>query len=244
MEERTRTRGLVGDDDRVFEFYDARVPESVATARDFEAWWNTAGKKSPKLLHLQKSDLIVADAATAAETAAAADAEFPREWRSGDQRLALKYRFDPAADDDGVTVAVPLPLLPRLEPESFEQLVPGMRQELVTGLIRTLPKAIRKHVVPANDWAKTLLSAITADLENENVTASLTELLAAEIRRRTSVPATAADFDAERLPQHLRPTFRVVDARGRTVARGKDLARLQREHSGSCLLYTSDAADE
>ena len=227
LEERTRRRDLVADDEAVFEFYDARVPADVTSTRDFEGWWKKKQRTDPQYLHLKREDLVEEEAEPVDE------AEYPKEWRVGDQRLRLRYRFDPTAEDDGVTINVPLPLLPRLEQGAFDKLVPGLRQELVTALIKTLPKAIRKHVVPAADWARTLLAAVEPKLEAAapgDADASLTTLLAAEIRRRTSVPVSASDFEPERLPAHLTPTFRVVDGRGRTVGTGKDLEALKHAH--------------
>lgn len=223
LEERTRRRDLVGDDEAVFDFYDARVPASVTSTRDFEGWWKKAQRETPKLLTMRREDLLQDE-----DPQAANEDEYPREWRHGDQTLKLRYRFEPGASDDGVTVSVPLPLLPRVAGVEFEKLVPGLREELVTALIKSLPKAIRKHVVPAADWARTLLAAISPKLGEGD--GSLTELLADEIRRRTSVQVSSTDFDSDRLPAHLTPTFRVVDARGRTVGSGKDLAELQRTH--------------
>lgn len=223
LEERTRRRDLVGDDDAVFEFYDARIPADVTSTRDFEGWWKQTQRKQPKLLTMRREDLLQDE-----DPKAANETEFPREWRHGDQTLKLRYRFEPGADDDGVTVAVPLPLLPRVQGAEFEKLVPGLREELITALIRSLPKAIRKHVVPAADWARTLLAATEAKLEAG--AGSLTELLADEIRRRTSIQVTAADFDTEKLPAHLTPTFRVIDARGRTIGSSKNLSELQHTH--------------
>ncbi|PRI10830.1 ATP-dependent RNA helicase HrpA [Leucobacter massiliensis] len=232
LEERARRRDLVSDDDAVFEFYDARIPADVVSTRSFEGWWKEAQRTQPKLLTMRRADLVEDEAAEVDEQ------EFPRQWRHGDQTLRLKYRFDPTAEDDGVTVNVPLPLLPRLDSGDFEKLVPGLRQELVTALIKTLPKAIRKHVVPAADWARTLLDAVGPKLDapadggagDEGASASLLRLLADEIRRRTSVPVSPGDFDPSRLPAHLTPTFRVVDGRGRTVGSGKDLGALQEQH--------------
>lgn len=237
LEERTRRRDIVGDDEAVFEFYDQRVPQQVTSVRDFEGWWKEAQRTQPKLLTMRRADLLEDEAEEVDES------EFPRQWTHGDQTLRLKYRFDPTAEDDGVTVNVPLPLLPRLEGSDFEKLVPGLRQELVTALIKTLPKAIRKHVVPAADWARTLLETVEPKLTDAAGHAArsgagsqdpgvqpLTRLLADEIRRRTSVPVSPEDFDPSRLPAHLTPTFRVVDGRGRTVGTGKDLAQLQAAH--------------
>jgi ATP-dependent helicase HrpA len=228
LEERTRRRDIVGDDEAVFEFYDTRIPEHVTNTRDFEGWWKQAQQKQPKLLTMRREDLLEDEAEEVDES------EFPRQWRHGDQTLRLRYRFDPTAEDDGVTVNVPLPLLPRLESSDFERLVPGLRQELVTALIKTLPKAIRKHVVPAADWARTLLETVEPQLDAPVAAGApapaLTQLLADEIRRRTSVPVAPGDFDPSRLPAHLTPTFRVVDGRGRTVGAGKDLEQLQAAH--------------
>jgi len=220
LEERTRQRGLIGDD-AVYEFYDARIPAEIANTADFEGWWKRQQRTKPKLLTMRREDLLEGE-----DPRATNEQEFPREWRHGDQTLQLRYRFDPGAADDGVTVQVPLPLLPRVEAAEFEQLVPGMREELVTALLRSLPKVIRKHVVPAADWARTLLGAIEPKLQQQPLTA----LLADEIRRRTSVQVTANDFDVSRLPAHLTPTFKVVDARGRTIGTGKNLGDLKSKH--------------
>lgn len=227
LEERTRRRDILDGDEAVFEFYDARIPKDVASTRAFEGWWKTKRSEDPQYLHLKREDLLEEESVEVDE------AEYPRQWQHGDQSLKLKYRFDPTSDDDGVTVNVPLPLLPRLAQGDFEKLVPGMREELVTALIKTLPKAIRKHVVPAADWARTLLSAVGPKLDGAGAggtDVSLTQLLADEIRRRTSQQVQPSDFDPSRLPAHLTPTFRVIDARGRTVGAGKDLAELQAKH--------------
>ncbi len=227
LEERTRRRDILDGDEAVFEFYDARIPKGVASTRDFEGWWKTKRSTDPQYLHLKREDLLEEESVDVDE------AEYPRQWQHGDQSLKLKYRFDPTSDDDGVTVNVPLPLLPRLAQGDFEKLVPGMREELVTALIKTLPKSIRKHVVPAADWARTLLGAVGPKLDGAagaGSDASLTQLLADEIRRRTSQQVQPSDFDPTRLPAHLTPTFRVIDARGRTVGAGKDLAELQSKH--------------
>lgn len=227
LEERTRRRDILDGDEAVFEFYDARIPKDVASTRDFEGWWKTKRSEDPQYLHLKREDLLEEETVDIDETV------YPRQWQHGDQSLKLKYRFDPTSEDDGVTVNVPLPLLPRLAQGDFEKLVPGMREELVTALIKTLPKAIRKHVVPAADWARTLLSAVGPKLDGAGpggADVSLTQLLADEIRRRTSQQVQPSDFDPSRLPAHLTPTFRVIDARGRTVGAGKDLAELQSKH--------------
>ena len=166
------------------------------------------------------------------ESAPVDDEAFPPVWRQGDQRLTLRYRFEPGEEDDGVTVQVPLPLLAGLLPDGFDWQVPGLRHELVTAMIKSLPKAIRRLVVPAADWAARLLGELqgTAGMrahDGERPAATLAETLAAAINRLTGSRVTSADFDRERIPAHLRPTFQVIGERGRPVATGKDLSELQ-----------------
>jgi ATP-dependent helicase HrpA len=222
LEERTRRRDILLDDENVYEFYDSRIPADVATTRDFEGWWRTTRREQPDLLTMRRSDLLDESAAEAAED----DVEYPTQWRSGDQRLAIKYRFEPGAQDDGVSVQVPLALLPRMREEGFDWQVRGLRRELVTALIKSLPKQIRKNVVPAADWAEKIVAELPDDAPTEP-TESFRATLAKAIQRMTYVPVSESDFDLSRVPAHLLPTWAVVDERGRRVETGKDLSALQ-----------------
>ena len=216
IEERTRRRDILFDDEAIFEFYNRRIPAEVASTRDFEGWWKKARVETPDLLTMTRENLIDESVVEPAETS------LPSEWRQGDQTLSLSYRFEPGAPDDGVTVAVPLPLLAGLRADGFDWQVPGFREELVTALIKALPKHIRKNVVPAADWARKLLAA-----SPEISTSSITGFLAREIAAQTYTAVTEKDFDWDRVPPHLRVTFAVMDARGKTVGSGKTLSALQ-----------------
>ncbi|HEY0260552.1 MAG TPA: ATP-dependent RNA helicase HrpA [Lacisediminihabitans sp.] len=218
LEERSRRRDILYDDEAVFEFYHRRIPADVTSQRTFEGWWKKARAQTPDLLTMTAENLLDED-----EIAVVDEDAFPTSWQQGDQQLALGYRFEPGAEDDGVTVQVPIALLDRLSPDGFDWQVPGFREELVTALIKALPKAIRRNVVPASDWARKLL----AELPVEPGPESLKETLAAAIKRLTYVPVTRDDFDDERIPAHLLMTFAIVDERGKPVARGKDLLALQ-----------------
>ncbi|MBT2501549.1 ATP-dependent RNA helicase HrpA [Curtobacterium sp. ISL-83] len=222
LEERTRRRDILLDDENVYEFYDARIPADIATTRDFEGWWRTTRRDQPDLLTMRRADLLDESAASAAED----DVEYPTQWRSGDQRLAIKYRFEPGAQDDGVSVQVPLALLPRMREEGFDWQVRGLRKELVTALIKALPKHIRRNVVPAADWAEKIVAELPDDAPTEP-TESFRATLAKTIQRMTYVPVAESDFDLSRVPAHLLPTWAVVDERGRRVETGKDLSALQ-----------------
>ncbi|WIB14927.1 ATP-dependent RNA helicase HrpA [Curtobacterium sp. MCPF17_050] len=222
LEERTRRRDILLDDETVVEFYDARIPAEVATTRDFEGWWRRTRRDQPDLLTMRREDLLDESAASAAED----DAEYPTQWRSGDQRLAVRYRFEPGAEDDGVSVQVPLAVLPRMREEGFDWQVRGLRKELVTALIKALPKQIRKNVVPAADWAEKIVAELPDDAPT-TPTESFRATLAKTIQRLVHVPVSESDFDMSRVPAHLLPTYAVVDERGRRVEAGKDLAALQ-----------------
>jgi len=243
LEERTRRRDILFDDEAVFEFYQLRIPADVCSTRTFETWWRQARAATPDLLTMTAEALVPEDAPEIDEDV------FPPVWHQGDQRFSLSYRFEPGEEDDGVTVQIPLALLARLSPAGFDWQVPGLRADLVTALIKSLPKSIRRNVVPAADWAARLLTELppapgapvgaagadsatgafysTASVVDPAETA-FTATLAALIQRLTYVPVTAGDFELDRVAAHLRMTFRIVDERGRPVASGKDLIELQR----------------
>ncbi|MCI9856936.1 DUF3418 domain-containing protein [Microbacterium proteolyticum] len=224
IEERERRRDILIGDEAVFAFYNARIPADVTDVRSFETWWKDAVTRTPNLLDLRESDLT-------GDRAQGDDRAFPARWRQGDQTLNLAYRFEPGAPDDGVTVVVPLPLLAQLRPDGFDWQVPGMRDELVTALLRALPKTIRRNVVPAADWAEKF-SAELAEKGPEHANGlprtTLVDALAALVQRVANQRVSAADFELERVPGHLSPSFRAVDARGRAIGSDRDLGALQR----------------
>jgi ATP-dependent helicase HrpA len=221
LEERTRRRDILFDDEAVFDFYQTRIPADVCSTRTFETWWRRARAATPDLLTMTAEALVPEDAPEIDEEV------FPPVWHQGDQRFSLSYRFEPGEEDDGVTVQIPLALLARLSPAGFDWQVPGLRADLVTGLIKSLPKSIRRNVVPAADWAARLLTELPP-APGAPAEIPFTATLAALIHRLTFVPVTAGDFELDRVAAHLRMTFRIVDERGRSVASGKDLRELQR----------------
>ena len=150
IEERARRRDLLVGDEEIFAFYDARVPADVVSARHFDAWWKKQRHQTPDLLTFTRDDLLRTD-----------DRPTDRRtrWQTGDRALPLTYRFEPGAADDGVTVHVPVEVLARLGGDGFAWQVPALREELVTALIRSLPKDLRRNFVPAPDTARAVLAA-------------------------------------------------------------------------------------
>ena len=145
VEEKVRRRGLVVDEDTLFDFYDSKLPATVTTARHFDSWWKKQRREDAHYLDFDPAALVQDDGLDTS------DAAFPPNWRQGTITYDLRYKFEPNDPFDGVTVEVPVPLLAGLEPAGFDWLVPGLRLELVTELLRTLPKTLRRSVVPAPD---------------------------------------------------------------------------------------------
>ena len=226
LEERARRRDLVVGDDEIHAFYDARIPAEVVSARHFDGWWKTARRITPDLLTMTREDLLRVEQP---------EDDRPDHWASEDLALPLTYRFAPGADDDGVTVHVPVGVLARLGGAQFGWQVPALREELLTALIRSLPKDLRRNFVPAPDTAR----AVLADLAPSDE--PLLEILQRELRRRTGVLVPIAAFDIDRLPAHLRVTFAVEAPDGTEVARGKDLEALQTRLAGQTSRAVADA---
>ncbi|MFC0041645.1 ATP-dependent RNA helicase HrpA [Actinomadura rayongensis] len=216
MEHRARRRDILVDDETLFSFYDARVPADVVSGRHFDAWWKQARRTEPDLLNFEKSMLINASAGDVSED------DYPDTWKQGPLRLRLTYQFEPGAAADGVTVHVPLQILNQVRPDGFDWQVPGLRAELVTELIRSLPKQLRVNFVPAPDFARRVLERVAPRTE------PLLDALERELTALGGVPVAREAWDPSRLPAHLRLTFRVVDASGRTVAEDTDLDALKR----------------
>ena len=214
--ERTRNPGLIPDEDDLFRFFNNRIPLDVFSTRSFEGWWKSVKVEQPELLTISQEKLFGERVEVPTED------DNPTLWLQDGQQLKLSYRFDPGALDDGVTVEVPVELLSSVSPESFDWLVPGMRPELVTELIRTLPKVIRRNVVPAADWARKIL-----DLLPDQPNGNLTTVLASNLQRLSGVKIEASDFDVEKLPTSLRMSYRIVDESGQQLGLDNDVERLR-----------------
>ncbi|MCZ0988327.1 ATP-dependent RNA helicase HrpA [Streptomyces diastatochromogenes] len=215
LEHRARRRDIVVDDETLFDFYDARVPEHVVSGAHFDSWWKRKRNEQPEFLDFEREMLIRESAE------AVTKADYPDNWRQGPLKFRVTYQFEPGADADGVTVHVPLQVLNQVTDEGFDWQIPGLREEVVTELIRSLPKPIRRHYVPAPNYAKAFLEKAVPLQE------PLTVTMARELKRMVGVPFEAEDFDWSRVPDHLKITFRIVDERRRKLAEDKDLEALK-----------------
>nr|WP_249713982.1 ATP-dependent RNA helicase HrpA [Micromonospora sp. NBRC 107566] len=217
LEHRARRRDIVVDDQVLYDFYEARIPGHVVSGRHFDSWWKKERRERPELLTFDKAMLVNAAAGGVAE------ADFPDVWTSEGLDLPLAYHFEPGTAADGVTVRAPLAVLGRLDPDAFGWQVPGLREDLVTALLRSLPKTLRRNFVPVPDYARAILDVAGPE------DGPLLEVLERHLRRLTGVAVPREAWDLSRVPDHLKPAFQVVDDEGGTVAQGRDLAVLQRE---------------
>lgn len=215
LEHRARRRDILVDDETLFDFYDRRIPDHVVSGAHFDSWWKHKRRDEPDALDFERSMLINEKAGAVTKD------DYPDTWRQGKLKFKVTYQFEPGADADGVTVHIPLQVLNQVTAEGFDWQIPGLREEVVTELIRSLPKPIRRHYVPAPNYADKFLDRAVPLQEPLPLT------LARELQGMVGVPVTADDFDLSRVPDHLKITFRIVDERRRKVAEDKDLEALK-----------------
>jgi ATP-dependent helicase HrpA len=220
LEHRFRRHDLVVDTDTLEQLYDERVPADVVSGRHFDSWWKNVRRDHPDLLTFTPDDLLREGADDLDEDA------FPAEWIQGGLTLGLSYAFEPGSTEDGVAVHIPVSVLNQVEPTGFDWQVPGLREELVRELIRSLPKPLRRVLVPIPDTARGFLERV------EPLHEPLLEALARELTGEGGEPIRPADFDLDRLSPHLRLGFLVVDDEGEVLAHGEDLDRLKAELVG------------
>ena len=228
LEERTRRRDIVVDDQVIFDFYDRRLPTDVVSAAHFDSWWKKERHQRSDLLDLKLDDLIAPEAGGLDAGA------FPDTWTVGEHTLDVAYAFDPGTGRDGVSVEVPVQLLNQVAADQFSWQVPGLRTETATELIRSLPKQLRTNFVPAPEFARRGLQWIDEqgiEKHADAASASFPAALGRALTALTGVRVTETDWQPERVPDHLRVTFVVVDetTTGRepvVLGEDKDLAAL------------------
>ncbi|WP_419996874.1 ATP-dependent RNA helicase HrpA [Streptomyces boninensis] len=215
LEHRARRRDILVDDEALFDFYDQRIPADIVSGAHFDSWWKKKQRDEPDLLGFEKSMLINERAEGVTKD------DYPDSWRQGKLKLRVTYQFEPGTDADGVTVHVPLQVLNQLSSDGFEWQIPGLREDVVTELIRSLPKPIRRNYVPAPNFAKRFLDQAVPLQE------PLTTAMARDLQRMVGVRISPEDFDWDKVPDHLKITFRVSDERRRKIAEAKDLETLR-----------------
>ncbi len=211
LENRHRRHDLLVDEAARLAFFDARVNLDITTRRQFDKWWNRTRRDEPHRLDFRRSDLIRPEAADLD------DSGFPEVWHHGDIELNLSYAFDTGSAEDGTLVDVPVGVLHRLDPAVFEWNVPALRHELVVNLLRTLPRPLRKELVPIPITVQELFD------ELDPTAGGLVDELVRVLATKRGLAVRADDFDWQRVPHHLRPWFRAHDDDLLILAEGYDL---------------------
>ncbi|MBD9469900.1 ATP-dependent RNA helicase HrpA [Pseudoxanthomonas sp. PXM01] len=218
-EAKLRRAGLVADEDWQARWYLDRVPADIHSAAGLDAWWKALPADKRRALHWSLADLLPGEGSE--------EDRYPKYFALGDARLPLHYRFEPGSVDDGVTLAVPLHLLNALDPTRLSWLAPGFVADKAAGLIRSLPKAMRRNYVPAPDYGRAFFEAFAKptvdDIRGE---------LARFLSRATGVTVTALDFDEAALEPHLRMNLRLREdprggGEGKVLAESRDLDELR-----------------
>ena len=232
LENKSRRRDILVDDETLFAFYDRRIGDEVVSSRHFDAWWKKAVKQQPDLLNFEKSMLIKEGAGDISAL------DYPNSWHQGNLKLKISYQFEPGNHADGVTVHVPLPILNQVEEQGFDWQIPGLRRELVIALIKSLPKPVRRNFVPAPNYAEAFLERA------KPFEMSLLDSLERELRRMTGVTVSRDSWQLDMIPDHLKITYRVVDDKNKTLAEGPDLQALKQKLKGKVQETLSAVADD
>ena len=216
-EAKQRRAGLIVDEDWQARWYLDRLPPELNSAQGLDSWYAKLAPEKRKGLEWSMADLLPGEGSELDR--------FPKYFPLGDVRLAMHYRFEPGAEDDGVTLDVPLHLLKALDPARLGWLVPGLIEEKAAALIRALPKSLRRNYVPAPDFARAFVQAYPQPDAD-----AFTGTLARFLTRATGAPVAGTDFDETAIEPHLRMNLRLADRNGKILALSRDLSELKRTY--------------
>ena len=217
LEHKSRRQDILIDDDELYEFYNKRIDDSVISAKHFDNWWKQKQKTQPDYLNIDKEMLIKQSAQLVNLS------DFPDFWYQDNFKLALEYQFDIGHNRDGVTIKIPIDLLNQIKNRGFDWQVPGFRKDLIIALIKSLPKSLRRNLVPAPNYAEAFLERIrTTDQP-------ILESLENEFRKMTGVKITSEDWQLDQVPDYLKMTFSIINSNNEEIASGKDLVLLKEQ---------------
>ena len=224
LESKTRRHDLVLGEEVRFKFYDERVPEDVFDGRSFDRWRRVIERDRPHLLFMSEADLLRDQAEQLAPEL------FPDTITIREAELPLDYHFEPGSEQDGVTLVLPKEALGQLDPQRLGWLVPGLIEEKIVALIKSLPKPVRRQFVPAPDTAKKVHAMLRYGHGefNRAVASALSSLAGERI--------SAELFGESELPAHLRMNVKVIDAAGEPVVMSREFDEVRQQ-------LVHDAAD-
>jgi len=227
MEAKLRQRDILAEETARFEFYDQRIPKDVVSGPGFDQWAKQVERENPNLLRMTEADLMRRDAGEVTPE------RFPDAVRVGETKLPLEYRLEPGAANDGVTLTLPMAAAGRVNPSQLGWLVPGLLEQRVAAMIKSLPKSKRVHFLPAERTAAKVVEQLQPG------GASLETAVARALSELAGVEVTPGDIDESQVPDHLKLNIRVVDREGKEVATTRDWREV-RKATGQ----TADHVDE
>ncbi len=217
-EHKRRRRDVLAAEAELEHFFDQRLPADIVTTKAFAAWYQ-------RLDDLERDQLLYDRATLLRDQASLADGDaFPEHLIIGNERFALDYQFDPASDQDGVTLTCPLHLLNQLEAARLSWLVPGLVRDKIAALITSLPKSLRRALVPVAEFARAAHEALAE--RPDEIRDTLPDCLAGELSRMSGMSITAADFKPEKLPKHLDFLIRIRAEDGSILGQSRQLSEL------------------
>jgi ATP-dependent helicase HrpA len=219
IQHKGRRVDLIEDEEWLYQFYDKKLPADIVSGIALDQWRKSVERENPKILFLTREDL------TRGQDNQVSEWDFPDSKKVGNLTIALQYRFEPGHDEDGVTAIIPVHQLNQVSQAPFDWLVPGMLEEKLVALIKSLPKNLRKHFVPVPETVKQCLE-IEPDFKG-----SLYEWLSTRLRKLTGEAIPLNAWNSDMLPEHLKMNFRVIDEEGKLLDYGRDLKKLQGKYT-------------
>nr|WP_290128547.1 ATP-dependent RNA helicase HrpA [Pseudoalteromonas shioyasakiensis] len=232
LENKSRRRDILVDEQTLFEFYDKKIPQDVNNRAAFNKWWKGQKQKDKRFLHMSREELMQHGADHVTEF------DYPDTWQQENLLLPLAYHFDPGQAVDGVAVQIPVALLNQVQETGFDWHIPAFRHELICALIKSLPKTIRRNFVPAPNYADAVLAAI------EPMQGNLIDAISTRLLRMTGVRVEPDAWDLSTLSPHLRLQFEVRDEHDKLLARGLNLSKLKAQLQGKVTDTLSKVADK
>ncbi|AWB67728.1 ATP-dependent RNA helicase HrpA [Saccharobesus litoralis] len=233
LEEKARRRDILVDEEDLFVFYAEKLPQDICDTVSFKAWWKKIKQTQPEFLTLTKDALMKHDAEHISS------ATHPDSWQQGNITLALDYVFEPGQEKDGLNIKIPLPLLNQVEDNGFDWSIPAYQHELITCLIKSLPKTIRRNFVPAPNYADACLQTISKHKD-----LSFIQAVSKELTRMSGIRIPEEAWDLSQVPNHLIPKFIVVDEFDKPIASGSSIAKLKVQLQGKVKKTLSQVAEK
>lgn len=232
LEQKARRKDFLVEEQHLVDFYDEKIPDSVVCLKSFLSWWKKAQKDNAKLLHFTREFLLNEKSEKLNKT------EYPDVWKQDAITLPLEYNFSPGEVDDGISVVIPVGLLNQVQDVGFDWLIPALRLELVTALIRGLPKSLRRNFVPAPNYAEACVTAI------EEGDGLLVDAVEKQLLRMTGVRLPENSWQDIELIDHLKMNFKVVNDKGKLVQQGRNLDKLKQALQGKVQASIKKVADK